>query len=233
MNDAILRKIKRCMDLSESSNENEAAMAIKQMQLLMSKHGISSQHVMAFDVCEHGTRLSVSVRPAKWVLGLHSVIGQAMDCESIISTGGFDMAKLVYLGVGTTAEIAGYAFEVLYRKLKSDRSEFIKTHLFRCKRSNKTKLADAYCDGWVRNVYAKVKNLNPNLEVKEKIAAYKQTGLENYDGGVFESKERYNTDDDRVKAALIHGYNESKDVNLFAATGHSAQKLIGRSHESE
>ncbi len=226
MDDSILRKIKRCMDLSESSNENEAAMALKQMQALMSKHGISSQHVLAFDVKEHKTKLDVSKRPARWVLNLHTAIGQAMDCEGVVQSGGGDVVQLVYLGIGTTAEIAGYAFDVLYRKLKADRAEFIKTHLSGYKRSNKTKLADAYCDGWVRNVYTKVKNLNPNLEIKEKIKAYKQTGLKNYSDRFFKSEVRYDSSDDRVMVAQSHGYNKSKDVNLFVATGHAKQAQI-------
>ncbi|WP_252473542.1 DUF2786 domain-containing protein, partial [Microbulbifer okhotskensis] len=37
MEDAILRKIKRCLALAKSSNPNEAATALRQAQTLMQK----------------------------------------------------------------------------------------------------------------------------------------------------------------------------------------------------
>lgn len=227
ISDDVLRKIKRCMDLSSSSNDNEAALALKQMQALMDKHGVTSNHVMAYDVTEYSTKLDVLKRPANWVLSLHSTIGQAMDCESVIYTGGYEKASLVYLGVGSTPEIAGYSFEVMLRKLKADRAEFIKKHLSRYKTANKTKLADAYCEGWVSNVYRKVKNLNPNLEVKEKIKAYQETAMPEFEDEFFESKSRVKANDDKAQAAANMGFMKSKDVDLFAATGHTQQALIG------
>lgn len=226
MNEDILRKIKRCMELSKSSNENEAAIAIKQMKRLMDHHNVTAQHVMAADVAEHGSKLDVWERPAHWVLALHSAIGQALDCQCIVRSGGRDKASLVFIGVGASAEIAGYAFEVLYRKLKKDRQDFIRTKLSRHKQANKTKLADAFCDGWVMNVYAKVKNLSPNEEAAEKIKAYTQTKLKSFTGEEFESKTRYDSSASSTQAAMQIGYSSSADVDLFVATGATERTLI-------
>lgn len=226
MNEDILRKIKRCMDLSKSSNENEAAIAIKQMKRLMDQHNVTVQHVMAADVTEHKSKLDVWERPAHWVLALHSAIGQALDCQCIVSTGGREKARLVFLGVGASAEIAGYAFEVLYRKLKKDRQDFVRNNLYRYKQSNKTKLADAFCDGWVMNVYAKVKNLSPNEEAAEKIKAYTETKLKSFTGEEFESKTRYDSSASSTQAAMQIGYSSSADVDLFVATGATERTLI-------
>lgn len=230
ISDDVLRKIKRCMDLSSSSNENEAALAFKQMQALMDKHGVTSKHVDAFDVFECYAELDVKISPSKWVVDLHAVIGQAMDCETILRRGGSSpKAKVVYIGIGSTPEIANYAFEVMYRKLKADRAEFIKTHLKRYKTVNKTKLADAYCEGWVSNVYQKVKNLNPNLEIKEKIQAYKDISDRKYSGDRYKAKTRFKKNDDKALEAQQMGFVKSKDVDLFTATGHTEQVLIGES----
>lgn len=230
INDDVLRKIKRCMDLSSSSNENEAALALKQMQSLMSKYGVNSQHVQAFDVCEHSSRIDVVSRPAKWVVQLHRVIGQAMDCQSILRPGyGKKKAEIVYLGVDASPEIAGYAFEVLFRKLKVDRAAFIQEKLSRYKTKNKVKLADAYCEGWVSSVYSKVKNLNPNLDVEEKIKAYQATAMPDLKKDAYQPKARYKKSDDKAQAAAAMGYEKSQDVELFAATGHTKQALIGQS----
>lgn len=228
ISDDVLRKIKRCMDLSGSSNENEAALALKQMQSLMVKYGVNSQHIIAFDVSEHGSKLDVIKSPPRWVTQLHTIIGQAMDCESMLQRGGYGRkATIIYIGVGSTPEIASYAFEVMLRKLKADRAVFIKTHLSRYKLANKIKLADAYCQGWIGNVYSKVKNLNPNLEVKEKIKAYKEINEQEYSDKAYESKVRFDQNNDKAQAALNMGFVESKDIDLFVATGHAEQILIG------
>ena len=227
MNDEILRKIKRCMELSKSSNEHEAALALKQMQSLMQKHGFNEKHVKAADVCEFTFELKVK-KPAQWILNLHSAIGQALDCASVISHCKYFNSDLVFIGVGSSPEIASYAFDVLFRKLKQNRSEYIENNLYRYKRANKTKLADAYCTGWVQNVYSKVKNLNPNLEIKEQVEAYQETKLKNFNhDDAFEGFERFDQEDGRAIAAMSDGYHESKDVNIFVATGHKEQKQLG------
>lgn len=218
------------MDLSSSSNENEAALALKQMQSLMQKNGVTSQHVIAFDVSEHGIKLDVIKNPPKWVTQLHTTIGQAMDCESMLQRGCYGRkATIIYIGVGSTPEIASYAFDVMLRKLKADRVAFIKNHLSRYKAANKTKLADAYCQGWISNVYSKVENLNPNLEVEKKIKAYKEINEEEYSDKVYEAKARFKKNDDKAQAALNMGFVESKEIDLFVATGHTEQVLIGES----
>lgn len=228
VSDSALRKIKRCMELSKSSNENEAAIALKQMKLLMDQHNVTQQHVMAVDVVEKSNELDVVARPARWVLGLHSVIAQAMDCEGFVCEGGYwGPMQVSFLGVGASPEIAGYAFEVLYKKLKNDRAEFIQSNLQRFKRSNKTKLADAFCDGWVANVYTKVKNLSPNHEAAEKIKAYKETNADKYSKESFKVKDRYDRSDNKAQAAMHMGASSSAEVNLFVATGHQEKNLIG------
>ena len=228
IDDSVIRKVTRCMELSKSSNEHEAALALKQMQALMQKHGVSAAHILAADVNEIKEFIGVKKTPASWVLGLHTVIAQAMDCKSIVVSNRVKGVALSFIGVGATAEIANYAFVVMFKKLKKARAEFIKTNLKRYKTANKTKLADAYCDGWVSNVYAKGKNLNPNEEVAEKIKAYTETKIKNYDPSKKASgRERYKRSDQKAMAAAWVGKNDSTDVQLFAAAGHKQQNLIG------
>lgn len=230
MNDQILRKIKRCMDLSSSSNEHEAAMAIKQMQILMQKHGFNEKHILAADVTEDATEIEVRKKPAKWVLQLHQTIAQALDCASIVrSWENYYNIQLIFIGVGSTPEIANYAFKVLHRQLKRNRAEYISENLNRFKRSNKTKLADAYCAGWVSNVRAKVKNLDPNLGVKKKVKAYQETKLKDFNPEKFfeGAVQRFDKDDFKVQKAMHDGFREAKDVNLFVATEHQDKKQIG------
>ncbi|MEV8215806.1 DUF2786 domain-containing protein [Leifsonia sp. NPDC077715] len=234
MNDQILRKIKRCMDLSKSSNEHEAALAIKQMQALMQKHGFNEKHVLATGVVENKHELDVRKNPAQWVLNLHSSIAQALDCASIVRHWDKDWnIQLIFIGVEPAPEIASYAFEVLYKKIKQNRSDYIQDKLWRYKRSNKTKLADAYCTGWVQNVYAKIKNLNPNLEIEERINAYKETKLAKTlrPDNIFYGKVRFDKQEQRSLSAMRDGHDKAKEVNLFVATEHTEKVQIGGAYE--
>ncbi|MFW6537711.1 DUF2786 domain-containing protein [Acinetobacter baumannii] len=233
MNEQILRKIKRCFELSKSSNENEAALAIKQMQALMQKHGFSEKHVLAADCVENAYEIGSKKKPPQWVLSLHSTIAQALDCSSMVRHWyGQKNIKLIFIGVGSTPEIASYAFDVLYRKLKKNRAEYIDEYLWRYKRANKTKLADAYCTGWVQNVYSKVKNLNPNLEIKYQVDAYKETKIKDFDPErIFKGNERFDKRERMVQGAMNDGYSEAKEVDLFVATEHMEKVQIGGVHE--
>lgn len=228
MNEQILRKIKRCMELSSSSNEHEAALAIKQMQALMQKHGVNEKNVLAMDVREELYQLDVKKRPAQWVLSLQVTISEALDCSPLVWSSNYSNIKLGFLGVDAMPEIASYAFDVLYRQLKKNRQEYIETKLKRYKRINKIKMADAYCTGWVNNVYSKVENLSPNQEIAERIKAYQETKIKNWDPEEeFSGLSRFDSKNSKVLKAMSDGFNESKDVKLFAATGHQGRKQLG------
>lgn len=225
VNEDIVRKIKRCMDLSSSSNENEAALAIKQMKSLMAKHNLTESHALAFDVCEASTGLDVKKNIPQWVLILHSAIGQAMDCESMVERGGYSNAKITYVGVGAAPEIANYAFEVLYRQLKKQREQFIKTRLSRFKPQNKTKHADAFCLGWGLGVGGKVRNLNPNQEIKEKIKAHYEVNHPQVKGE-YMGLDRLDKRKSVTHDFMNQGMEAAADVQLHAATGNKSQVLI-------
>jgi hypothetical protein len=239
---SILRKIKRCMDLSNSSNENEAAIALKQMRKLMDENNVNEFHVMAHEVNEQSSELSVKNTPPKWVIQLHNVIGRAMDCESILRSKStdkiiYDKKKksyvyekapmlILYLGLGPNPEIANYSFDVLYKKLKKARKDFANEKLEGFSRSEKLKLSDAFCEGWILNIYKKVKHLNPSEETMEKIEAYhklKNTEIKVRD---FTNKSRFDLNDANVNAAVNMGYSESNDIEIHAATGTKEQNKI-------
>lgn len=231
-NQEIIRKIKRCMELTKSANEHESAMAFKQMQALMKKYGLTEQHALASDVTQAIFELSIKQRVPKWIFELHVTISQALDCESIVTTGGEGNAKLMFVGVGASPEIANYSFEVLFRQLKAGRAKFITEHTGELPRAKKTQLADAYCEGWIISVYRKVKNLSPNQDIKEKIKAYTETVDLNWgDGSGAEGVNRNKRKSKASDRAMQMGFDDSVDVNLHVATGNKSQTLIGDSDD--
>ncbi len=50
--DDALKKIKKCLALSRSANEHEAAAALRQAQALMREHGLREKDVSLADVAE-------------------------------------------------------------------------------------------------------------------------------------------------------------------------------------
>lgn len=165
--DSILRKIKHCLGLSKSSNENEAAMALRQAHALMAKYNISMDDIALADIAESKAETSASKKPLQYQANLAHLVAHIFGCDYYIA-GKYDLDKFkvkydwVFVGVDMYAEIASYAFDVLSRQLKSARREYIKTHLGRVRLAkNKNARADLFCHGWVDSVEKLIRNLVP------------------------------------------------------------------------
>lgn len=144
----ILDKIKKCLRLSASSNEHEAAAALRQAQKLMEEHGINSVDIDMSDIEEAMAKSRAKTNPVGWETVLANKIGKAFGCR-VIFKAGFDSGRWTFIGSGADPEVAQYAFAVLLRQATRARTEYIKTRLKRCKTSTKTKRADLFSNGWV------------------------------------------------------------------------------------
>lgn len=167
----ILEKIKKCLALSRSANEHEAALALKQAQALMQQHGLTADEVDLSDVTEHRVK-SPNTLPS-WHWSLVHICGMAFGCERFInhSNGG----HVVFLGINGRSELAAYAYEVLLRQLKQARRTFIKTKLNRVRiQKNKTYRADMFCHGWVTEVRKAVYDFAVNDSEKELLKRFKE-----------------------------------------------------------
>lgn len=74
-----LDKIKKCLALSRSANEYEAAQALKHAQALMAQYGVNESDVALADVSEC-ERKAPKTAP-KWHWALVHLCGQAFGCE--------------------------------------------------------------------------------------------------------------------------------------------------------
>lgn len=150
--EAIL-KIKKCLALSKSSNENEAAIALHQAQSLMREFQIDPD---LLDIIEASSDSKATKTPQAWEANLVSTIAKSMQCRLIFSSGDscFGIkARWIFIGVDPAPEIASYAFDVLYRQVNRARKTFIETTLKRVTvKKNKVRRADLFCEGWVNSV---------------------------------------------------------------------------------
>jgi hypothetical protein len=145
--DELLRKIRACLRLSKSANENEAAAALRHAQALMRKHGVSMADALAGDVME---REAKTARRGETLHGsmhqLIGLIGHAFRCKSVVSCGRGLPASVTFYGTGADPEIAAYAFDVLRRQMDKSCDK----HIARVRlRVNREARGEAFRRGWV------------------------------------------------------------------------------------
>lgn len=158
-----INKIKRCLALSKSSNENEAATALRQAHTMMLKYQISAEDIRLSDICFSKSDVRVAQRPVLYQSKLSDIIAHIFSCKRYI-TANDSGTKAVYCFVGDEmyATIASYAFDVLSRQLKKARLNYMKTELKRVRvQKNKIARADAFCYGWCIQVEELIKNIVP------------------------------------------------------------------------
>lgn len=165
---AILKKIRKCLALAGSANEHEAAAALAKARAIMAEHGIGVAMLALADIEEHSVRGQGAMRPPKWESILVISVERALHVTSFIDV---DNDRR-FIGRGPAAEIAAYAFSVLFRQLKAARKAYVSTALRRCKPGRKRQRADVYCEAWAMAVYVKIAKLMSEPPVDEGIGEY-------------------------------------------------------------
>ena len=163
--DRILQKVKKCLALAKSSNANEAAVALKQAQKLMTEHNINQTDIEISAVSESQTNHHNARSRTNWDWALINMIAKTFSCDCY-TTGAFKNWRMgsvaSFVGVGANPELAAYTCNVLKRKLIKSRAEYLKTSLKHIVKKNKTARADKFCMGWVNSVRQQVSTLVSN-----------------------------------------------------------------------
>ena len=145
-----MKKIKKCLALSRSANEHEAAQALKHAQALMAQYGLTDWDVKSAAVSEQYGKVPKAAPSWQWRL-VH-LCASVFGCDrwhAADRSGG----RFVFCGINGRPELAAYAYEVLLRQLKTARRKYIKTALSHVLIArNKTARADLFCAGWVSKV---------------------------------------------------------------------------------
>lgn len=146
-----IEKIKKCLALSKSANEHEAAAALRQAQALMRKYGVEDGDILMAEVGEAKVKAGAKTKPVKWESQLSSAVAAAFGCRKIFVQE-WKAGYWTFIGCGPAAEIATYAYTVLMRQLRKARSEYQQTHCKRLVPASKTRRADLFCEAWVAAV---------------------------------------------------------------------------------
>lgn len=224
--DEALKKIKKCLALGKSQNPHEAAAAMRQAQKLMAEHNLDEQAVSMADVSEAKVSAVIQAQ-VKWESALGHMVAEAFGCQRYVETGArwlpsgwVKHRKVVFVGIGAAADVAGYAYEMLSRQCAKARTDHISKQPGSCKRITKIARGDQFALGWaygVREMLDKFANSDGNASL---IQSYMDTKYPNMATvkPVDRSVGRNVRNDD-----LERGFSSGKQAQLQRGVGGVAQ----------
>ncbi len=227
MNEKILEKIKKCLALSKSANEHEAALALKQAKALMDKYNVDEQTLAFSDVVEEKSKAKTKGNPPLWACGLADICAKAFGCELFFSRAVFDENyRATFVGIKHHAYLAGYAYEVLYRQLAKARKDYYAKNNKRCKRSTRIYRANQFAEGYVSRLYCKVADFaSAAPDVVEQYMEVKHKNL-----STFKHRKNKSASDGRAKHgnedAFGAGWDAGKDAHLHHPVGGQEQQRL-------
>jgi hypothetical protein len=215
--DTALRKIQKCLNLSRSSEPHEAARALEQAQKLMEQFNVDHPELLAVGVSEGLAKSRATKNPPAYEVRLARAVADSFGCNMLFSPG-LAMCSIdgayKFIGVGATAQVAGYTFAVLARKLTAARAEYTRTKLARYKK-NKVAAADQFCDGWVRAVANAVPAALGDDARDASLAAYMARAYPELTSVTPRRRELANTS--RGADHLVNGFLEGKKARVATA----------------
>jgi hypothetical protein len=176
--DQALAKIKKCLALSRSSNEHEAAAGLRQAQALMREYSIETGDAELAHVAEFPARARFTAIN-QWESQLASCVAGAFGCQHFsLKTTKFIGGRMhthrdvVFVGIDTAPQVAGYAYDVLSRQCAKARLAHIQRQPKSCKPITRTARGDQFAWGWVFAVRELVQQFAGDPEDVALISSY-------------------------------------------------------------
>lgn len=228
--DQALAKVKKCLALSRSANEHEAANALRQAQKLMAAFGLSENDVSLADVREARVKAKSSAGNV-WEVNLVNLVADAFGCEIYRSRhGAYNDAgnwslrtEWVFVGVDAAAEIAVYATTVLLRQCSAARHAHIAKQPKNCKPITKTARGDAFAKGWVYGVRLKVEAFAQPAKNAELLLTY----MNQKHGDLKQAEVVDKSKSRKVDAGHINaGYRAGQQAELHRGVGGTGERRL-------
>ncbi len=187
--DQAIDKIKKCLRLGKSSNQHEAAAALRQASKLMQQFQLSDEDVRGHQASHASANAGAGCNPPLWETRLANIVAGAFGCEVIFSSkpvtrttaGGWCVhtgkhkGEWWFVGCDGAEQVAQYAFTVLVRHARRARAEHIAQRLKRCGPRSRTERADLFCLAWVAAVRGKLEAFAGRESNTRAIKAYVQS----------------------------------------------------------
>ena len=176
VSESVLRKIEKCLALSKSSNEHEAAAALRQATKLMEAYNVTPEALAGAKIGETEANTDAWTRPPMWEMHLLNTIRSAFGCECIMRLGNSQtkrLTKIVYIGVKHQAQLAAYAHAVLRRQVNAARTRFTSGLTGYYTRGEKIAKGEAFCVGYIANIKKQVTALAVPADQAQAINEFK------------------------------------------------------------
>ncbi|MGH8040303.1 MAG: DUF2786 domain-containing protein [Stenotrophomonas sp.] len=225
-----LRKIQACLRMAGSSNPTEAATALRHARTLMDKYGLSETDAKTLEVCttEAPTGYRGGMIPQSLV-ALANLVGDGYRCTVVISRRSQVVVRdcalrtkgttvVLFHGLGTDSEVAGYAYAVLRRQLQLGKQAH--TRRIR-KKENRYRRGEEFALGFV----GALRRLFPRAEMPEgrqlllDLALKQRYGHLEFSGGTVIKSGRATERDRRA------GYEAGSRAQLNQGLGEGQRKL--------
>jgi hypothetical protein len=171
---SVMRRLRKIMALTKSSNPGEAGAALHQAQVLMAKHNLTAESVAQIEINESSVKTTGKDLP-KWESHLAVVVSNALGVELLVESQQKQQglrrqnACIVFVGKGCAAEIAVYAYTVLKKQMLADLRRLINQaasnlDIKGIKVTATSAQRSAYALGWCQAAYAKIQAIKPTID---------------------------------------------------------------------
>lgn len=174
-------EIKKCLDLRDKPNPQEAAIAIGQAQELTRKRDACTQEI-GESIIDSQTITSDQV--TNWEIALVSMVSKAFGCQILFrkvvysteDSSRTTTGQFIFIGQQARPEIAAYTAEALTKKCKLVQENWIEKNsqsirLAGGSQSTIGGMSNAFSEGWVRAVGRLVRDLSNAPDTEKAIAA--------------------------------------------------------------
>lgn len=178
-NEKLIERIQKLLNLSASSNANEAAAAMEKAIAMMQEHNITHGDLLMkqIDRLEIKSTQSVS-RPKDWESYLMHLVAEAFGCKLLWRAGRSKnkdyWGRHIFVGPKVHLPLVEYSVTYLLRSLVKGRSEFSRVLNLQGFRRGPEMTAelDGYCKGWLYTIRPKMTAMALNIDLQEAINKY-------------------------------------------------------------
>ncbi|MBI4963366.1 MAG: DUF2786 domain-containing protein [Desulfomonile tiedjei] len=232
----VLSKVRKLFELSNSPNENEAALAASKARELLARYNLSIAELPPDDMNSALKPTEASVRVGKavrnWVKGLLIHVAEGFDCEHIIRRRHGSDPILSFIGTPADAAVAVSTFQFLYRQLH----RLLERALPRLKGDNRNwstaALKSAYLDGAVKRIGERFREQTQAIRAVERdgckaLVLVKEQMINNYMAAAFPNiRLEYGRRRVVSAAAFEKGYCDAGTIHLRPGTANEGSERL-------
>lgn len=208
----IIDKIKKCLALSKSASEHEAAAALRQAQKMMKLYQIDEMEVEGEIIVNAfvDTREKFSVLKPDSITSITRLMSAAFGVMVMFSRSPSGRHRITYWGNYAAVTIAIHAHKMVYRAADEGWEKY-KSTFYKAEESVPKKVKPSYVLGWCEMVAQKVEDLAPRGDAWDRM----KKAVETKSGGapipeIGKKKKELEID----SHAAHHGVEAGKKFNL-------------------